>query len=343
VRPGLGLAAVLALAVTVGGGSARAASLAIATAGVTGVYYQFGAAVCRLLRDHPPPTPVACTTEGSEGSIRNLIDLRSGKVTMATVQGDSLYLAVRGEGPFAGGGPHRQVRSLFSFATETLNVLTRGPEQLTGMAALRGRRLAIGAPASGTAVTFRRLMADRGWTDGDFRALDDYRSTLQSLALCRGDTDGIVFVGANPSGVVQDATFTCDARLVPIEPDFVRSLLARYPFHVPAVIPGGLYPNNPDPVPTIGIRAMLVASVDTPIDTVYAVTRAVLDHLDELRTLHLAFRDIRVEEIARHCVFAPLHAGAERYFRERGIPLEACPPPPLAPAATPLRAASRAR
>lgn len=322
------LAAAAAVAGPAGAGAgagAGATPLAIATGGVTGVYYQFGAAVCRLLADHPPAEPIDCTVEGTPGAVHNLIQLRAGAVRFATVQADSLYLAARGEGPFAAAGPDRKVRALFTFATETLNLLVRPERPAAGVAGLRGRRVNIGAPTSGTAVTFRRLMADRGWGEDDFQGLADYRSTLQSRALCQGRVDAVAFVGANPSGVVQDATFACGARLVPVEPELARSLLARYPFFVPATIPGGLYPANPAPTPTVGMRATLVASADASEALVRAATAAVLDHLDELRTLHLAFKDVRMEEITGACVFAPLHPGAGRYLRERGLRIEVCP------------------
>lgn len=306
---------------------ARAEPLAvsIATGGVTGVYYQIGAAICRLLRDHPPAQPIQCTTEGTAGSIRNLIDLRYGEARVAVVQADSLYDAVRGEGPFAPAGPDRGVRAMFTVTTDTLNVLVRSREAVTRPSELLGRRLNIGAPGSGTEVTFRRLMAERGWSAESFAGFTDFRSPLQAEALCNRRTDAIVFVSANPSGPMQDATTLCSTSLVPIREEFVRAMAEAHPFYVEAVIPGGTYAHNPDPIPTIGVRATLVASVDAPDELVYAITKAVLDHLEDFRTLHLAFQDTTLEEITRHCVFAPLHAGTRQYLIERGIAIDVCP------------------
>lgn len=302
--------------------------LAIATGGVTGVYYQIGAAICRLLRDHPPAVPITCTTDGSPGAVQNLIDLRGGGAKLALVQADTLYDAVRGEGPFARFGPDRQVRAMFTLVTETVNVLTREAEPAASLADLRGRRVNIGAPASGTEVTFRRLMAARGWTDADFAGFTEFRTTLQADALCNEETDGTVFVGANPSAAMQQSTFACSARLVPIADTFMTALGRRYPFYTAAVIPGGTYPANPEPVPTIGVRATLTAASATPSVVVHAVTAVVLDHLDELRQLHLAFVGIDLAEVTRHCVMAPLHPGTVRYLRERRLELRACPEVP---------------
>ncbi|MFO1074308.1 MAG: TAXI family TRAP transporter solute-binding subunit [Geminicoccaceae bacterium] len=299
--------------------------LQIATGGVTGVYYQFGAAICRLLRDHPPAQPITCTTEGSAGAVNNLVDLRLGRVPMATVQADMLAFAAQGRGVFASAGPDREVRALFTFATETLNLLVRADEEAAGLAELRGRRLNAGVPGSGTAVTMRRVLTELGWTERDLDRLTDYRSALQSSALCRRRIDAAVFIGANPSGAVQDATFACAARLVPLAPPLIDSLTARYPFYVPAVIPGGTYANNPQPVRTVGVHATLVAARATPDTLVYEVTRVVLEHLAELRTLHLAFAGLDLARITGPCVAAPIHPGAARYYREHGLHPATCP------------------
>ncbi|MEK0083626.1 TAXI family TRAP transporter solute-binding subunit [Benzoatithermus flavus] len=299
--------------------------LAIATGGVTGVYYQIGAAICRLLKDHPPQHPIDCTTEGSNGSVRNLIDMRWDHVPLAIAQSDSLYYAVTGTGPFAGTGPDRSVRALFSLVTEAFVVMTRGDSPVPSLAELKGKRLSIGPPASGTDVTFRRLMAARGWSAGDFRAFPDIKSSLQAAALCRGDVDAIAVVGANPSPSLQEATHACNARFVPISFAFAQAMIERHPYYVSALIPGGLYPNNPNPTETVGVRATLVAPAGTPDEVVYEVTRAVFDNLAELKTLHLAFAPIEKADIVRYCVFAPIHAGAQRYYREQGLKLEACP------------------
>ena len=299
--------------------------LSIATGGVTGIYYQIGAAICRLLQDHPPAVPMTCTTEGSQGSVANLVGVRFGRVPLAVVQADVLHDAVTGS--LANQPPDDGVRALFSPVPEAFMVLTRGDASVPSVADLRGRRVSVGAPASGSELTFRRLLAARGWSPAAFAKLVDVQNSLQAAALCRGLVDATALVAANPTPAVQEATFACDARFVPLEPEFVRSMVERYPYYVPAVVPGGLYPNNPAPVPTVGVRAVVVASAGTPDEVVHAVTRAVFENLAEFRTLHLAFAAVEAEGMLHHCLFAPLHPGAARYYREAGLR----PPPSCLP------------
>ena len=297
--------------------------LAIATGGVTGIYYQIGAAICRLLRDHPPAHAIDCRTEGSAGSIANLLSLGQDEVPLALAQADSLHDAVTGTGGFANRPPDTRLRALFSPVVETFLVLSRAGDSATQIADLKGHRVNIGPPASGTEVTFRQLMAARGWSDTDFTALLGIRSSQQAAALCGGRVDAIAFVAANPVPVVQEATFSCAARLLPLDQKFTNMIIEHHPYYVPATVPGGVYPNNPQPTPTIGVRGVVVASAATPDELVYEVTRTVFKNVAELRTLHLAFADVVADEMLHQCMFAPIHPGAARYYREAGLKLPA--------------------
>lgn len=293
--------------------------LAIATGGVTGIYYQLGAALCRLLRDHPPAMPIDCSTEGSAGSASNVQLVASGQAALGLVQGDTLHDAVTGSGIFAGAPLDGRLRVLFSPVVETFLVLTTAANWVPQIAELKGRSINIGPPASGTEVTFRQIMGARGWSPTDFLELSSIRSSLQAQALCANRVDAVAFVAANPVPVMQEATFACSARLVPLDQDFARQMIERYPYYVPAVVPGGVYPNNPDPTPTIGVRGIVIAGADLPDEIAYAVTRTLFTRLPEFRTLHLAFAKADGAEMLDQCLFAEVHPGAARYYREAGL------------------------
>jgi hypothetical protein len=293
--------------------------LPIVTGGVTGIYYQIGAAICRLLRDHPPEQPIECQTEGSAGSVANARAVAAGAAPLGLAQSDTLYEAATGTGSFAGSAPDTALRALFSPVVETVQVLTTADDWVPRIADLRGRRINIGPPASGTEAAFRRIMSARGWSPADFAELSGIRASLQAQALCAGRIDAVAFIAANPVPVIQDAAFSCAARFVPLDQAFAADLVARHPFYVSASIPGGLYRGNPDPTPTIGLRGIVVASAAIPDDVAYAITRTVFERLPEFRTLHLAFVNATAEEMLDQCVFVPVHPGAARYYREAGL------------------------
>lgn len=312
----------LALVLLVAAAEGQAATpfpLAIGTGGVTGIYYQIGAALCRLLRDHPPAVPIDCSTEGTAGSADNVERIAAGALPLGLAQGDTLRDAVTGEGAFAGKPLDGRLRALFSPVVETFLVLTTARNWVPRVSDLRGRRINIGPPASGSEITFHQMMRARGWQPGDFGQITTIRSSLQAQALCGGLVDAVAFVAANPVPVMQEATFVCAARLVPLDREFASSMIEKNRAYVPAVVAGGVYPNNPDPTPTIGVRGVVIASADLPDEIAYIVTRTLFTRMPEFRTLHLAFAHAQPNELVDQCMFAEVHPGAARYYREAGL------------------------
>ena len=98
----------------------------------------------------------------------------------------------------------------------------------------------------------------------------------------------------------------------------IDKLVEAKPYYAKVTIPGGLYPNNPQPTPTYGVLATIVASAKTPPDTIYAVTKAVFDNFDEFKKLHPALAHLKPEDMVKNGLSAPLHDGAARYYKEKG-------------------------
>jgi hypothetical protein len=98
----------------------------------------------------------------------------------------------------------------------------------------------------------------------------------------------------------------------------IDELVKAKPYYAYTTIPGGMYSGTPDDVKTFGVKATLVTSSDVSEDLIYAATKAVFEHLDELRRMHPAFGTLDPRKMISEGLTAPLHAGAERYYRERG-------------------------
>jgi TRAP transporter TAXI family solute receptor len=99
----------------------------------------------------------------------------------------------------------------------------------------------------------------------------------------------------------------------------IDRLVAENSYYRTAVVPGGMYEGTDADTETFGVGATFVASADVPEDVVYEVVRAVFENFDQFRRLHPAFAHLKKEEMARDGLSAPLHPGAERYFREAGL------------------------
>jgi TRAP transporter TAXI family solute receptor len=291
----------------------------IGTGGVTGVYYPAGGGICRLFNRNRGQQSVTCSFESTEGSIANVEGLRAGEFDMVIVQSDWQFHAYRGDGPFAQAGPYRDLRAVFSLHAEPFTVVARADSGITSVADLRGKRVNVGNPGSGQRATTEAVMAANGWTMADFAQASELPSDQQAGALASGRVDAIVFTVGHPSGEIYDATESTSARLVPITGPAVDSLIADNPYYAQAVILGGFYRGNDSPTPTFGVRATLVTTATTPDDVVYLVVKSVFENFEEFKRLHPALGQLDRREMARAALTAPLHPGAERYYREASL------------------------
>ena len=157
-----------------------------------------------------------------------------------------------------------------------------------------------------------------GWKLSDFALASELKADEHGPALCDGKIDGFFYLVGHPSANIQDPTTVCGAKLVSVTGPAVDKLVKANPYYAYAIIPGGLYPNNPQETKTYGVLATFVSSSKVPSDTVYQVVKAVFDNFDEFKKLHPAFQVLKPEHMIKDGLSAPLHDGAARYYREKG-------------------------
>lgn len=301
-------------------GSNRAQFINIGTGGLTGVYYPTGVALCRLLDRavlEMDDFNVICSTEATGGSIFNLNTMASGDMSMAVVQSDWQYYAYQGSSVFSGRPPNTNLRALFSLQTEPFTVVARRDANINTFEDLRGKRVNIGDPGSGQYGNMEILMKAYGWTIHDFRFVSELKASEHAEALCDNRLDAFVYVIGHPNASIQEAATTCDVNLVPVRTHITDRLVEGSSFYVFTDIPGGVYRNNPNPTPTFGLKATIVAEAQVPDEVVYLLVKSVFENLDELRELHPAFKTLNAKQMLEGNS-APYHPGAARYYHEQG-------------------------
>jgi uncharacterized protein len=291
----------------------------IATAGRGGVYLPAGNAICQFVHMERVRHRIRCLARASAGPVENLEALRKGERDYAIVQSDLQNAALEGSRQLASAGPLPELRALFSLHAEPFTVVASRESGIRSFAEIAGRRLNLGIEGSGMRATAEDILAALGFGDADLALVTHLAAGTQVEALCDGRIEVAIFVVGHPSGYVQDATTACQGRLIPVAGPAVERLLARAPYYTPATIAGGIYPGQPEEVPTLGVRATLVTLADRPEDEVYELVEAVFSNLDLLRRLHPALADLDRSEMVGFGNTAPLHPGAERYFREAGL------------------------
>lgn len=315
---GLGLALSLGGMVMGGGANAQQQFVTIGTGGVTGVYYAAGGAICRLMNQTRAEHGFRCSAESTGGSVFNLNAMRQGEFDLGMVQSDWQYHAYNGSSEFESAGPWEELRAVLSVHPEPFTLVARPDAGINSVRDIVGKRINIGNPGSGTQASITVMMEALGITRNDFSLAAELRADEHGPALCDNQIDAFYYAVGHPSANIADPTTTCGAKIVPIEDEAITALVEANPYFAEVSIPGGLYTGNPDDVPTYGVLATLVASTNVSEEAIYHLVKSIFENFDSFRGLHPAFAHLTPEEMVVNGLSAPLHAGAERYYREQG-------------------------
>ena len=309
------LAGAIALSTTAA--QAQERFITIGTGGQTGVYFVVGQSICRLVNRDSATTGLKCTAPSTGGSIANINAIKAGDMDMGVAQSDWQYHAYNGTSEFEG-DKFDNLRAVFSVHGEPFNVIARNDSGIESFDDLKGKRVNIGNPGSGQRATMEVVMNAKGWTLDDFALASELKPAEQAAALGDNKVDAIIYTVGHPNGSIQEAVSTIDAHLVPVEGEAIDMLVNDNPFYAKATVPGGMYKGTDSDVNTFGVKATFVTSADVPDDVVYAVVKAVFDNFDRFKRLHPAFENLTEEDMISDGLSAPLHPGAEKYYKERG-------------------------
>jgi len=295
----------------------------IATGSITGVYYPAGGAICRLVNINRKMHGIRCSSESTNGSVANLNSLRKGTTDFAIVQSDWQYYAYNGKGFFADQPPFTDLRSILSLYTETFTIAVLENSSIKTIDDIVGKRVNFGPQGSGMYATMDVLSQVKGWKKSSFSAVTNLDPTNQIKALCDGKIDVMVYMSGNPNGVLQEATQNsdpkCVVKILGVDKESVNKLIKMNPFYARAIIPGGMYKNNPDDISTFGVKATLVTSNKTSSDVVYYVTKSILSNIKDFKALHPVLSSLNEKNMINQGNSAPMHDGATRYYKEAGL------------------------
>lgn len=313
-------AAVLSLGLAVPATQAQAETfITIGTGGVTGVYYPTGGAICRLVNKGRKEHGIRCSVESTGGSVYNINTIRAGELDFGVAQSDWQYHAYHGTSKFEEQGPFEELRAVFSVHPEPFTVVARADSGITNFTDLKGKRVNVGNPGSGQRGTMEVVMEAMGWTMDDFTLASELKAAEQSKALCDNKIDAMVYTVGHPSGSIQEATTACDSVLVTVDGPVIDKLVADNDYYRKAVIPGGMYRGNDQDTVTFGVGATFVTSTKVSDDVVYNLVKAVFENFHDFRRLHPAFENLNKEQMVKDGLSAPLHPGAEKYYKEVGL------------------------
>lgn len=305
-------------------------SFVLATGSTGGTYFPVGQAIAGII-SHPPgvarcdfadvcgPAGLVASARTSPGAVANVRDVNAGRADGGLAQSDVIAEGVAGKGDFSKDGPQSHVRMIADLFPEDVHIVARIGAHIATVSDLRGKRVAIGPPESGTATAARAVLSAYRIPVWRLKASSD-SAEIAAQKLQSGDIDAFVFVGGAPVELVRSLLGSNKAMLIPIDGDGRRRLLAEDPGFAPAVIASDVYPRQHGPVNTVSVRAIWVVNDAEPDSLVYAIAKALFNPANRslLDGAHPSARFIR-EDTATIDMPVPLHAGASRFYREMGV------------------------
>jgi TRAP transporter TAXI family solute receptor len=297
-------------------GHTRKRRLSIAAGLTGGVYYVYGGGIAKVESEALPD--VELTAEATSGSIDNLKFVTSGRADIGFTMADTLDDAVKGQGAFREGGPLR-LRSLAALIDNYTHVATFAKSGLRSLADLRGRVVSVGAPGSGTETIALRILEAAGIDPASGIRRQGLGVNASVDALKDGKLDAFFWSSGVPAGSILDLAATPGQKLMLIPSDSVLpELQRRFPgLYENGKVARDAYPGLDADVPVVTVKSLLAVGESMDEELAYRLTRTLFEKQEALAAIHPEARHLSLDAATRGST-APFHAGAIRYYRERG-------------------------
>ena len=309
------LAAVMVFALCACGGSSTTASskeYSFTTGGDQGTYYGFGGVLAQKITEKTGTKVTAITSGGSKANIENL---QAGDAQFGFVQSDVMAYGYEGSRLFEETGAVNNFSTVAALYMEQVQIVTLNPDIKT-VADLKGKTVSIGAAGSGVYFNAIDVLTAYGLTESDINPT--YQSFGDSTeALQDGQIDAAFVVAGAPTTAVTSLAATHSVYLVSLDDEHIDALIASSPYYSKYVVPAATY-NMPSDVSTVAVGAVVIVRDDVPEQDVYNFVSGIFENIDELKQAHDKANELSLD-FAASVTSVPYHAGAAKYFTEKGF------------------------
>ncbi len=291
--------------------------ITIGTGGVTGTYYPTGGAICRMVNKQKKKTGIRCSVESTGGSVYNVNTIKAGELDFGISQSDTAYQAYYGKGKFKGKAI-KELRSAIAIYPELLAFVVAKRSGIKKFTDIKGKRVNIDTPGSGTRMTTEIVLKAFGIKKSDLAQVDELKSSEGPTMLKDDHIDGYFGVFGHPTANIKDAANSVDIDLIPIDGKPVDELVEKYPYYAKGIISGTFYKGVTHDTPSIGVKAVLCTSSKISDKVVYTVVKTILDNFEAFKKLHPAYKTITKKSLLDG-LSIPQHPGAVKAFKEAGL------------------------
>jgi len=305
---------VAAVTLVLGTGAHAQEFVTVLTGGTSGVYYPMGVALSQIYGKAMPGAKTSAQV--TKASAENLNLLQAGRGEIAFTLGDALNEAWKGNEEAGFKTPLKKLRTIAAIYPNYIQIVASADSGIKTLADLKGKRVAVGAPKSGTELNARDIFKGAGMSYKDFAKVE-YLPFGESVELMKNrQLDATLQSAGLGVASIRDLSTSVNIILIPVPTDVVAKVGdAAYQ---PAMIPANTYGGQTAAIPTAAITNYLVTHSGVSDDLAYRMAKAMYDNLDSLYAAHNAAKAIKRENAIKGMPI-PLHPGAEKYYREVGL------------------------
>lgn len=301
----------------------------IGTGGTGGTYYPIGGLISHCISNPPGSRPceeggscgvpgLVAIAQSANGSVANINSIKSGVLEAGFSQSDVAYWAYTGTGIFKEKGAVEDLRALANLYPETIHLVARKGAGIKSVKDLKGKRVSLDEPGSGTLVDARIILEAYGLTEKDIKA--DYIKPNPAIEKIKDNQmDAFFIVAGYPTGAVVELTSSIGAELIPINGPEADAIIEKYGFFAKDIVPAETYEGIGE-TESLSVGAQLIVSSKVDEKLVYDITKALWnDKSRKLLDKGHAKGKVITKETALDGVGIPLHPGAEKYYKEAGL------------------------
>ncbi|MCU0560229.1 MAG: TAXI family TRAP transporter solute-binding subunit [Desulfobacterales bacterium] len=288
-------------------------NLVLATGGTAGTYYPFGGAMAKIWGAKVKDLNVTAQTSGASAENVRLINKK--EVELALVQSDTLDFAFNAKEAFK--EPLKAMSAIAVLYPEIIQVVVRADSPIKSFADLKGKKVGVGAPGSGTEANFRQLMDIYGLKKEDVNP--QFLSFAESAdAFKDKHIDAFIVTAGIPNAGIMDVSTQHEVRILDISADMATKLTQKYPFLAVAKVPANTYKGQTAEVSTVAVNAVLIAGNHLKEGLVYNMTKALFENQADLASAHAKGKELSLQNAVKG-VSIPYHPGAVKYYKEKGL------------------------
>jgi TRAP transporter TAXI family solute receptor len=286
----------------------------ILTGGTPGVYFQLGHALAKIYGEELDARASVQTTRASS---ENIVKISQKKAELGFATADTVTDAYMGEGNFAKVGAVTNIRAVASLYPNYMQIVTPKSAKVRTLQDLKGKDIAVGELGSGTEIMAKHILEAAGITYDDIN--ENYLSFSEGIESIKNGTTDVAFLssGYPNSGIIELAA-NKEVEMIPVPKELTGELKKKHPAFDYGTIPANTYKGVTEDRETVMVNSLLITNKNMPEEEVYEMTKTLFDNLEDLRKSHSSAKHIELEKAVQKLPL-PLHPGAEKYYKEKGV------------------------